>query len=313
MSRIAVIGAGLIGRAWSIVFARAGHEVRLYDIDTEALAKARSRIEAAARDLEHAGLLEDAAELPKRIEVFEDLGAALEEGVYVQECGPEKLELKREVFAELDRLAPEGAILASSSSGIVASAYTEGLRGAWRCLVAHPANPPYLIPFVELCPSPWTSEEVVQRVRTLLEGTGQVPVHVHKEVRGFVLNRLQGALLNEAMRLYEDGIASAEDIDKTVREGLGLRWSFVGPFETIDLNSPQGLREYALRYGPMYEALAREQADPRPWRDETIEHLHEERRSVLPAGNLADRQGWRDRRLMALMAHKRKASDELGD
>lgn len=313
MSRIAVIGAGLIGRAWCIVFARAGHDVRLYDVDAEALARAKIRVDSAAKDLERAGLLDRADQIPEHIEIFDDLGRALEGVVYVQECGPEKLDLKREVFADLDRLAPKDAILASSSSGIVASAFTEGLDGAWRCMVAHPANPPYLIPFVEICPSSSTDDEVVERAYKLLADADQVPILVNKEVRGFVLNRLQGALLNEAMRLYEDGVASAEDIDKTVRQGLGLRWSFIGPFETIDLNAPHGLREYALRYGPMYEKLGEEQADARPWREETIDQLHEERRRVLPAESLSDRQDWRDRRLMALMAHKRKASGEIGD
>lgn len=308
--RIAVVGAGLIGRSWTIVFARAGFPVALFDADAKALEQAKGWIAETARELAGYALVEDPQALCDRIALRSDLAEAVHDADYVQECVPEELSIKRTLFAELDRLTPANAILASSTSGIVASAFTSELAGAARCLVAHPVNPPYLVPLVEICPAPTTDSEVVARARSLLEQAGQAPVVVRQEIRGFLLNRLQGALLNEALRLFEDGYASAEDIDRTLKDGLGLRWSFMGPFETIDLNAPGGLADYAARYGPLYERLGQEQADPRPWQKSTIQKLEAERRERLADDELAARQAWRDRRLMALAAHKKAQSED---
>lgn len=310
---VAIVGAGLIGRAWAIVFARAGVAVRLHDADPAALDAAADRIAEALRDLKGFGLIDDPAEVQAHIATERDLDAALAGAGYVQECGPETLEAKRAIFARLDAAAAPETVLASSSSGLVASSFTDHLTRPERCLVAHPVNPPYLIPLVEICPAPGTDPAAVEKTRALMDRVGQAPVTVRKEVRGFVLNRLQGALLNEALRLYEDGVVSAADLDRTVKDGLGLRWSFIGPFETIDLNAPGGLADYAKRYGPLYEALGREQADPRPWSPGIIAALEGERREVLAKDELSQRQAWRDRRLMALVAHKAAARDDIGE
>ncbi|MBK1699124.1 3-hydroxyacyl-CoA dehydrogenase [Rhodovibrio salinarum] len=308
--RIAVVGAGLIGRSWAIVFARAGFKVTLFDADAQALKAAKDWIAETTRALARYTLIPDPDAVCERVTLQDDLAAAVGDAVYVQECVPEELSIKRTLFAALDRLAPADAILASSTSGIVASTFTGDLAGAARCLVAHPVNPPYLVPLVEICPAPTTDPEAVARTRTLLEQAGQAPVVVRREVRGFLLNRLQGAVLNEALRLFEDGYASAEDIDRTMKYGLGLRWSFMGPFETIDLNAPGGLADYAARYGPLYETLGQEQADPRPWQHSTVQQLEAERRQHLAGDALTARQAWRDRRLMALAAHKQAQSDD---
>lgn len=310
---VAVVGAGLIGRAWAIVFARAGVAVRLYDSDPAALDAAQARIGQALHDLKGHGLIENVEAVQRHVTIVPGLLAALDGAGYVQECGPEELDKKRAIFAQLDAAAPPETILASSSSGLVASSFIDHLNHPGRCLVAHPVNPPYLIPLVEICPAPQTDAETVAATRSLMAQAGQAPITVHKEVRGFVLNRLQGALLNEALRLYEDGVASAEDLDRAVKDGLGLRWSFIGPFETIDLNAPGGLQDYAARYGPMYEALAREQADPRPWSPATVAALDRERRALLAKDELGERQVWRDRRLMALAAHKATARRDIGE
>lgn len=303
MSRIAVVGAGLIGRAWAIVFARAGFDVALWDGDKDALAASLSTIRNRLDDLARIGLVADPGEAHRRISPEPLLPAALSGAAYVQENLPEVVETKRAIYAELDRLAPHDAILASSTSSIPASVFTESLKGRARCLVAHPVNPPYLIPVVELCGAPWTAPEAIARARALMEQAGQVPVTVQRELRGFILNRLQGALLNEAFRLVEDGYVTPDDLDKTIAHGLGLRWSFMGPFETIDLNAPGGVRDYCERYGALYYDLARQQADPRWWTG-VLDRIETERSKVLPRNELAERQAWRDRRLMALAAHK---------
>jgi 3-hydroxyacyl-CoA dehydrogenase len=304
MTKIAVIGAGLIGRAWSIVFARAGFDVALWDNAPQAVSDSLTFIADRLPELRSAGLLAEAPDaVLARVHPAASLAEAVRDAEHVQENGPERVADKQTLFAELDLAAAPGAVLASSSSGIPASAFTEGLAGRARCLIAHPVNPPYLVPLVELCPAPWTDAEVVERTRALMVRAGQVPATVRKEMDGFALNRLQGALLAEAFRMLADDAISAADLDALVKHGLGLRWSFMGPLETIDLNAPGGLADYCARYGPLYYAM-QQQMQPRMWDPMLVGRLHDARRAELPANMMAVRQEWRDRRLMALLAHK---------
>ena len=304
MTQVAVIGAGLIGRAWSIVFARAGFEVALWDQFPQAVQPALDFIAERLPELKENGLLKDEpAAVLARIRPVKELDEAVHDATYVQENGPERVAIKIPLFAELDRLARPDAVLASSTSGIPASAFTEGLRGRHRCLVAHPVNPPYLIPLVEICPAPWTDQATVARTRDIMTAAGQVPATVKKELDGFALNRLQGALLAEAFRLIADDAISPADLDALVKHGLGLRWSFMGPLETIDLNAPGGLADYCDRYGSLY-AKMQEQMTPLEWDAALVGKLQDARRAELPANMQPVRQEWRDRRLMALLAHK---------
>lgn len=306
-TQVAVVGAGLIGRAWAIVFARAGLPVRLYDVDAAQLESASELIAASLQDLHRAGLVdEEPAAILARIECQPDLALAMVGVEYVQECGPENVAVKQAMYTQLEAVVEAKTILASSTSGIVASRFTGHLTHPERCLVAHPVNPPYLIPLVEVAPSDTTSTDTVERTMALMHQVGQEPILVAKEVQGFILNRLQGALLNEALRLFRDGYVSAEDLDKTVKHGLGLRWSFMGPFETIDLNAPAGVVDYAARYGPLYRDVDLQRSGDNPWEDATLQRLDDERRAALASNELAERQVWRDRRLMALMGHKRQ-------
>ena len=304
MTQVAVIGAGLIGRAWSIVFARAGFGVALWDPFPQAVQPAMDFIAERLPELKENGLLKDEpTAVMARIRPVQTLADALGDAVYVQENGPERVAIKIPLFAEMDRLARPDAVLASSTSGIPASAFTEGLKGRARCLVAHPVNPPYLIPLVEICPAPWTDAATVARTRAIMTQAGQVPATVKKEIDGFALNRLQGALLAEAFRLVADDVISPADLDALVKHGLGLRWSFMGPLETIDLNAPGGLADYCDRYGPLY-AKMQAQMTPLEWDAGLVGKLQDARRAELPANMQPVRQAWRDRRLMALLAHK---------
>ena len=304
MTQVAVIGAGLIGRAWSIVFARAGFGVALWDPFPQAVQPALDFIAERLPELKENGLLKDEpTAVMARIRPVQTLADALGDAVYVQENGPERVAIKIPLFAEMDRLARPDAVLASSTSGIPASAFTEGLKGRARCLVAHPVNPPYLIPLVEICPAPWTDAATVARTRAIMIQAGQVPATVKKEIDGFALNRLQGALLAEAFRLVADDVISPADLDALVKHGLGLRWSFMGPLETIDLNAPGGLADYCDRYGPLY-AKMQAQMTPLEWDAGLVGKLQDARRAELPANMQPVRQAWRDRRLMALLAHK---------
>jgi L-gulonate 3-dehydrogenase len=304
MTNVAVIGAGLIGRAWSIVFARSGFSVAIWDQfplqTTQALAFVADRLP----ELRAAGLLADEpATVLARIRPMQSVREAVRDADYIQESGPERADVKTGIFTELERASSPDATIASSSSGIPASAFTEHLKTRHRCLIAHPVNPPYLVPLVEICPAPWTDPAVTGHARDIMVQAGQVPATVKKEVDGFALNRLQGALLAEAFRLLADDVISPGDLDALVKHGLGLRWSFMGPLETIDLNAPAGLADYCNRYGPLY-ATMQEQMRPLPWDAALVDRLHAARRAELPVNMQPVRQEWRDRRLMALLAHK---------
>jgi 3-hydroxyacyl-CoA dehydrogenase len=240
------------------------------------------------------------------------LDATLSGADHVQENAPEKLDVKIALFAELDRLAPANAIIASSSSAILPSLFTEKLAGRYRCLVIHPINPPYLVPATEVVPAPWTSPEVIERARDFLAAVGQAPIVMKRELDGFIMNRMQGALLEEAFRLVADGYATVEDVDVGIREGLALRWSFMGPFETIDLNAPGGVRDYVTRYQGIYEHIFPQVQRRVDWAGEVLETVERDRRARVAIEDLAKRQAWRDRRLMALAAHKRAVDRKLG-
>jgi 3-hydroxyacyl-CoA dehydrogenase len=309
MPSVAVVGAGLIGRSWAIVFARAGWEVRVTDPDANTLEHAPRRILDGLQELAAHGLVTDPAFAAERVAPVRSLAEAVDGVDLVQENGPEVLAIKRAIFAELDRLAPDEAVLASSTSAIVASAFTEALPGRARCLVAHPVNPPHLVPLVELCPAPWRKEETIQRARSIYQSVEQVPITVNREIEGFVLNRLQGALLSEAFRLVGEGVVSPQDLDKALKDGLGLRWSFLGPFETIELNAPGGIADYCERYSGFYRRLAADPPAPTVWDEGTVNRILEAWGEPQGVEAIARRSTWRDRRLAALKAHKRSQSD----
>ncbi len=307
-SKIAIVGTGLVGRAWSIVFARAGHTVQIFDPVEGAAAKALALIEQNLPSLGEAGLLrgETPAAVLARIRRAGTLEEALDGAVHCQESAPERVEVKAALYKDLDRVAAPETVLASSTSGIPASKFSEGLAGQRRVLVAHPINPPHIIPLVEIVPAPWTDPVIVQQTRDLMAAVGQSPISSTREINGFIVNRLQGALLAEAFRLVEDGVCSVADVDAAVADGLGLRWSFIGPFETIDLNSAQGVPGYCDMLGQLYYDLAKEQADPREWTPGLVARINEQRRAALPLAEHQARQNWRDRRLAALVGHKRE-------
>jgi len=310
MENIAIIGAGLIGRAWATVFARANHMVTLYDVDKDAVTTARDKILVSLVKQHELGLIGEAPEsVIERVRATPSIEEVMHGADFVQENVRETVTAKREIYAILDKLAGPDTLIASSTSGIPASSFTEDLAGRHRCFVGHPINPPSVVPLVELVPAPWTDPDVIERARAIYARAGQVPIVVSREIQGFIVNRLQGALLAEAFRLVEDGYVNSNDIDKAVKDGLGLRWSFMGPMETIDLNAPGGLRDYCGRYGPLYFDIAK-QATPRQWDDVLIGKLEQERLAELPADLREARQAWRDQRLMELVAHKRNTPPE---
>lgn len=284
MRRAGIVGTGLIGRSWAEVFTRAGWEVTAWDPE----AKQRE----AARGL-------------KSVRVVETLEEAVRGVEYVQECGPEVLEVKRETFARMDAAAAKETILASSTSALMPSTFTEPLAGRARCVVAHPVNPPHLVPVVEVCGAPWTAPETKQRTIEILRGVGQVPIDVKREIDGFILNRLQVALLTEAFRLVQEGYVSPEDLDHTVADGLGLRWAFMGPFETIELNAPGGIPDYCRRYVGWFRRYMADLPSSAVWDDASWAKAVDAWGKNPSPQQIAEKSKWRNERLAALLEHKR--------
>jgi 3-hydroxyacyl-CoA dehydrogenase len=311
--RVAIVGCGLIGSAWAIVFARAGWNVRLFDVEQSKIPVSISWIGSRLADLVEFGLVEASEAVAARIEPCARLEDAVKGADYVQESVLERTDVKREVFSHLETVIDAKTLVGSSSSGIPASEYTGHVAFRERCLVAHPINPPYLIPLVELVPGPWTDRSTTIAVRQMMAEIGQKPIVLTREMDGFVLNRLQGVLLMECWKLAEEGIASVADIDATVSHGLGLRWSFMGPFETIDLNAPGGISDYANRLGGLYQSIAGSRATHDVWSPNLIEMVEAQRRQLLPEGALGERSAWRDRRLMSLTRHKETDAVEFPD
>ncbi|MBA2960956.1 MULTISPECIES: 3-hydroxyacyl-CoA dehydrogenase [Ramlibacter] len=308
---VAIVGAGLVGAGWAIVYARAGLAVKMFDANPQTTAKAIPLIEGQLAGLRRHGLVhEDPATILARITPVATLAEAVDGACYVQESVLERVDVKRQLMTDLDALAAPDLIVGSSTSGIPGSAFALGLGISPRVLIAHPVNPPYLVPVVELVPSAQTSAATVAFADALMRAVGQTVVHVRKEVEGFVLNRLQAVLLREAWALVQEGVASSEDIDKTVRDGLGWRWSFMGPFETIDLNAPGGVADYAARLGPLYQRIAESRTHEQPWDDELIRQVEAQRREHLAHAELETRRAWRDERLMEFAARRAPARTE---
>jgi L-gulonate 3-dehydrogenase len=300
-----IVGAGLIGRAWANVFARAGWRVRVWDPVPGQLASAHEQITRSLHDLARHGLVDDPDAAAARVEVTDRLVDAVRDAEYVQESGPENLEAKLATFVQLDAAAAPSTILASSTSAIVASLFTEKLTGRARCLVAHPVNPPHLVPVVELCGAPWTAPETINRARAILAAIGQAPIEVKREIDGFILNRLQIALLTEAFRLVQEGYVTPQDLDRTIADGLGLRWSFMGPFETIELNAPGGIADYCARYTPWFRRYMADLPPRSVWDDAQWKEAADAWGPAPTAASVAAKSQWRDERLAALAAHKR--------
>jgi 3-hydroxyacyl-CoA dehydrogenase len=302
MNKIAIVGCGLVGSSWAVVFARAGFEVSVYDPSPASLDAAFALAKDSVAALAAADLLggQVAEAVLARLTPAADLAAAVADADYIQESAPERLAVKQALYQQLAALAPAGAVIGSSTSGLPSSSFTADIAGRERCLVAHPINPPHLIPLVELVPAPWTAPAVVDATEALMRQVGQTPIRLQREIAGFVANRLQSAVLAEAFRLVEDGVCDVADVDAAMTAGLGPRWNFIGPFETIDLNAQGGVADYCAKLGDMYYGLAREQANPRRWSEGLIAEVERQCRTKTPVDGLAARKAWRDRCLAAL-------------
>ena len=304
--KVAIIGCGLIGRGWAIAFARSGWRVALWDSASGAAEASVGAIRVGLRDLETAGLLAaDAASVAQSVAVVKTMEEAVDGASYVQENAPERAEVKREVFLALDRVTGSTVLIGSSTSTMPGAVFLADVPGRRRCIVAHPSNPPHLMPVVEFVPSPWHDEATVMQLRQLMKSIGQAPIVVKKEIEGFVLNRLQAAVINEAISLVAEDVIDPPDLDAVMKHGLGLRWALMGPFETMDLNAPQGFLDYAQRYARLYESMGRALHPAAPWSISALERIERSRAAQRANESIAMQMERRDRALMQLLAMKK--------
>jgi L-gulonate 3-dehydrogenase len=294
---VAVVGAGVIGRSWAAVFLRAGCPTALFDTDPVQLERASDWIRSqGVAGTDH-------------LMLSDSLAHAVEGIDYVQECSPEQLHLKQDLFLELDRAAPPRAILASSTSAFDMTEIARHTRHPGRCVVAHPVNPPHVVPVVEVLGGERTDPAIVLETRDFLRTVGQTPVILNKHIHGFLLNRLQFALVREAVHLLKTGVADVDAIDAVIRDGLGLRWALLGPFAVADTNNDNGVRAY---FGGAVEWMTdlMNQLGPTPTFDRPLlEEIGQALDRARGATARADVRGWRDR--MILEIRRLKAENPL--
>ena len=306
MARVAIIGSGIIGQSWAIVASRAGLQARLVIRRPDARAETARAILAAIEQARPITPMVTVDEVMKRITFVTTLGEAASDAGFVFEAIREDVEEKAALFRQLERIAPKDAILASSTSSIGASIFASDLQSRSRVIVAHPLAPPHLIPATEIVPAPFTALETVETTFELMRALGQKPLLVRREQPGFVMNRMQGALLLEMMRVVEEGLMEPEDVDSIIRDGFGLRWAFLGPFAGIDLNAPGGIADYLKRYGFMFEDLARERGMKTPAvTPSVVAELHDALRAHYPLSEHANRLAERDRLMARLRVMRR--------
>ena len=306
MAHLAIIGSGIIGRSWAIVAARAGLEARLVVRRAEARAEVAQAILAAAENALPIAPSVPVDQLMQRITFVATPEEAAAGAGFVFEAIREDLAEKAALFRLLESVALPEAILASSTSSFGASRFAGDLHSRARIIVAHPLAPPHLIPATEIVPAPFTALQTVETVFELMRALGQKPLLVRSEQPGFVMNRMQGALLLEMMRVVEEGVMEPEDVDSIIRDGFGLRWAFLGPFAGIDLNAPGGIADYLKRYGFMFEDLARERGMKTPAvTPSIIATLHDALRAAHPLTEQPQRLALRDRLMARLRALRR--------
>ena len=308
--KVGVIGSGLIGSSWAMLFAAAGYQVAIYDIKKSQLDQAMTVIQERLHDLEKQGLLRgktSASEQFKLIVTTDDMAAAVENAFFIQECVPENEDLKRNVFLQLSELcSDDSTILSSSCSCILPSKIFRDIPRVAQCIIAHPCNPPYFCPLTEIIPHPKTNPAVTAKTRALMEEIGQSPVTVNKEIDGFCSNRMQYAIINEAWRLVSDGIMSVEDVDKIFTDGLGMRYAFIGPFETIHLNA-DGTENYMQKYSESIRRVSSSFGEIPTYDGENLKKINDvlSKSVAATAEELNEQRQWRDKRLIALSKLKR--------
>ncbi|XP_054729643.1 lambda-crystallin homolog [Anastrepha obliqua] len=309
--KVGIVGSGLIGRSWSMLFASVGYQVVLYDSVPAQIENALKETEKELKSLESKGLLRgklNASEQFALISGTTDIKEMVKGAIFIQECIPERLDWKQALYKQLDEIVDEQTILSSSTSTFLPSLFSKDLKHRSNIIVSHPVNPPYYVPLVEVVPAPWTKPEVMKKTRAIMEEIGQKPVVLSREIEGFVLNRIQYAILNETWRLVQSGIVDVKDVDSVMSDGLGMRYAFLGPLETAHLNA-EGMTNYFERYTNTIYAVSETMGPTPKMEGPTAVEIAKQLELMVPLDKLQERRNYRDNCLTQLSILKRKLNE----
>ncbi|MDR6759136.1 3-hydroxybutyryl-CoA dehydrogenase [Mycoplana sp. BE70] len=277
----AVLGAGVIGASWTALFLASGRDVAVHDISPTTEKTVRDYVSRAWPTLEDLGLVKGGS--PDRVRFCKSAAEAVEGASFIQENVPERIEIKRALYAEIESLLSADAIVATSASGLTLSEMQTGWKDPGRFVLGHPFNPPHLIPLVEVMGNERTADGVVEAAERFYDAVGKVTIRVNREVPGHVANRLQAAVWREAIHLVKSGVASVEDVDKAMWAGPGLRWAAMGPTMLFHLGAGEGgLAAFCERYTDSFN---------RWWDDLGVLHLDAAIAETLVAGVTQEANG----------------------
>jgi 3-hydroxyacyl-CoA dehydrogenase len=302
---IGIVGTGVIGAGWAAYFLARGFDVAATDPADGAEKRLRTLVDQFWPALERVGLADGASR--SRLRFDPDVTRAVEGCAFIQENGPERIDVKRDLLASISEVVPPTSLIATSSSGILISDIQDAAAYPERVLLGHPFNPAHLMPLVEVVGGRLTSQAAIKKALAFYGSIGKKPIHIRREVKGHVANRLQAALWREAFYLVEQGIASVEDIDTAVAHGPGLRWALLGPFLNLHLSGGTGGIAHVLEHlGPPLESW---------WRDLGNLSLNKELNGSIAQGvteelagtDLAHLTSQRDELLLALLQLKADA------
>jgi carnitine 3-dehydrogenase len=297
---VGLLGGGVIGGGWAARFLIAGADVRLYDPDPQAerkLAEILTNARAAWHSLTDAPLPAEG-----RWTIVGSVAEAVSGAGFVQESAPERLDLKQSLLAEADAATGADVVIASSTSGLLPTQLSATMAHPERLVVGHPFNPVYLLPLVEVCPGERTEPWAVARAMDVYASVGMRPLHVRKEIDGFVADRLLEALWREALWLVNDGVATVEEVDDAIRFGAGLRWSFMGTMLTYRIAGGEGgMRHFMSQFGPALEWPWTKLMDVPELTDDLLDRIEQQSDAQAAGADVRELERLRDRCLVAVM------------
>jgi carnitine 3-dehydrogenase len=297
--RIGLIGGGVIGAGWAARFLLEGHDVAVFDLDPD-LARKLELVLAAARKARAALFPEDAT-AEGALTLAVSIEDAVRDADFVQESLPEREDLKQGVLARIDAATKPETIVASSTSGLLPTKLQILMKRPERFVVGHPFNPVYLLPLVEICGGAATSEATKQKAAALYESVGMKPLHVRKEIDGFIADRLLEAVWREALWLVNDGVATTQEIDDAIRYGAGLRWSFMGTFLIYRMAGGEaGMRHFLAQFGPALK-LPWTKLEAPELTDALVDRIAEQSDAQAGAESIRDLEARRDACLVAVL------------
>jgi len=304
VKNVGVVGTGLIGASWAAYYASKDFKVKMFDKISAAQESGLQRTMSYLDGLAQYGLIEklQVQKMNRNISSAGSLEQAVSDADYVQESASENFEIKIPLFSEMDAVAKPDTILASSSSSLPMTQVQKSVKRPGRCVVAHPFNPPHLVPLVEIVPGNQTAPQTIEDVRTFFNSLGKMPVVLKKETTGFIANRLAAALWREAVDLVLKGVASVQDVDRALFAGPGIRWAFMGQHLIYHLGGGEGGYDYFIKHiGKAFGDIWKDMATWNEISDDAKNKLVQGMNEVMSGKRLSDVSQWRDRKIVGLL------------